>query len=869
MFKHFPTSQAILLSLVLMGLPLLNHAQIQVLEPEAEEKLQDSIPPEEEVQATPLSQIVREIEITKEEIRSIEKRLDLNKTNIDSLFPFYEEFLDQQKIEVDRFYTANPNREKVDNVITKWQGFKRYLNDWESNINELERRNSIILERLRLEEKTWELNYQNAVKENLPVELVENIRETLNRIVEVKTAIENRNNDLLTLESNINSEISQANQVIEDLTNLKWSRVYELFYQRIPPVWNTGFRGLDAPSRNENMNSLEITKVEIIRFLNRSKNSLPLFLLLVGLIVAFIQYCKNAFKKYPDIEPDTALFQYRKVLTKKYIAVIFLLSLLLARYFFIPVPKLFLDISSLLILICSVPIVWIRMNDRYKGLVYFAILIFVLNSLKSHVWFNAEQYRLFLLLETLIVILVIYFFTKPYFKTLKETEDKFTRLLLKLVPFIYVLAIIAILADLTGYVNLADFILKISTRSGTLIIWFFALLLTCNSIFLSIIHRHYRVKAIYSPEEKLLTEKKVLRIIKVVLVFIWILIFLNLIDQLNPIVNFVEEILSEPYLIGQISFTLNDVFTFLLILVLSFLITRIIAFIFNDEDGFLRFLKLPKGVPTAISIVIRYLVIAFGIVFALSSLGINLSEFNLMAGALGLGIGFGLQTVISNFISGLILVFERPILKGDTVEVDNLLGTVNRIGIRSSNITTFDGAEVIVPNNNLISNDLINWTLSNNTKRVEVFVGTTYGSDPNKILKILYTVAKNHKHTLPEPPPQSLFLNFGDSSLNFTLRFWVHYENWLQARSDVSIDIYNAFKEADIHIPFPQRDIYIKSMPGDRGKEEPEDSNGPDLEDTSVPEVKVPIEHRERPRDTKSTKQPDPSEPEPGEEREE
>jgi small-conductance mechanosensitive channel len=233
----------------------------------------------------------------------------------------------------------------------------------------------------------------------------------------------------------------------------------------------------------------------------------------------------------------------------------------------------------------------------------------------------------------------------------------------------------------------------------------------------------------------------------------------------------------------------------------------------DDGQGVLKFLKLPKGVPAAISLVIRYFIIAFGFVLALSSLGINLSKFNLMAGALGVGIGFGLQTVISNFISGLILVFERPILPGDTVEVNNLLGKVSRIGIRSSSIRTFDGAEVIVPNNNLIANDLINWTLSDSVKRVEILIGTTYDANPNDVLKILFTIANDFPDILKDPPPLALFSNFGDSSLNFRLLFWVPYEIGLQIKSDVSIEIYNRFEEANIEIPYPQRDIHIKSMP--------------------------------------------------------
>lgn len=241
--------------------------------------------------------------------------------------------------------------------------------------------------------------------------------------------------------------------------------------------------------------------------------------------------------------------------------------------------------------------------------------------------------------------------------------------------------------------------------------------------------------------------------------------------------------------------------------------TSIVSFLFDSGEVSFTLIKVPKGVPAAISLVIRYFIIGFGIVLALSSLGIDLGKFNLMAGALGLGIGFGLQTVISNFVSGLILVFERPIHVGDTVEVNNLLGTVHRIGVRSSSIITFDGAEVVVPNNNLIANDLINWTLSDSIKRVEILIGTTYGSDPNQILKILMEAAMSSKDTLKNPSPQALFSEFGDSSLNFKLRFWVHYEVGLQAKSDVSIEVYNQFAKHGIAIPFPQRDLHIKNMP--------------------------------------------------------
>jgi len=148
-------------------------------------------------------------------------------------------------------------------------------------------------------------------------------------------------------------------------------------------------------------------------------------------------------------------------------------------------------------------------------------------------------------------------------------------------------------------------------------------------------------------------------------------------------------------------------------------------------------------------------------------------------------------------------------MEGDTVEVDTLLGRVSNIGIRSSTLTTYDGAEVVVPNSNLISNQLINWTLSDNKKRVEIKVGAAYGSDPNQIIDLLLQAALQHDKVLKDPEPRPLFTGFGESSLNFRLLIWVRFEDGLQTQSDVEINVYNLFKANNIVIPFPQVDVHF------------------------------------------------------------
>ena len=141
------------------------------------------------------------------------------------------------------------------------------------------------------------------------------------------------------------------------------------------------------------------------------------------------------------------------------------------------------------------------------------------------------------------------------------------------------------------------------------------------------------------------------------------------------------------------------------------------------------------------------------------------------------------------------------------------MGQVKRIGIRSSNVKTYDGAEVVVPNSNLVSNDLINWTLSDNRRRIEIKVGVAYGSDPNKVLELLKNVALDHERVLEDPEPLALFEEFGDSSLNFRLLFWVYFEDGFITKSDVAIGIYNILNENNINIPFPQVDLHVKDNP--------------------------------------------------------
>jgi small-conductance mechanosensitive channel len=243
------------------------------------------------------------------------------------------------------------------------------------------------------------------------------------------------------------------------------------------------------------------------------------------------------------------------------------------------------------------------------------------------------------------------------------------------------------------------------------------------------------------------------------------------------------------------SVSLGGVLAFVLTLYVSILISRFIRFVLNEDV--LPHLSLPRGVAATISMLVNYFIIALGFFIAVSAAGFELSQFALIAGALGVGIGFGLQNIVNNFVSGLVLIFERPVQIGDTVQLGELRGQVRRIGIRASVVRTFEGAEVIVPNGNLISSEVINWTLSDRTRRAEVFVGVKYGTDPKSVLELLVRAARSHEEVLEFPEPRALFRGFGESSLDFSVRFWTAgAEDWLRISSDVTVAINDALNEA-------------------------------------------------------------------------
>jgi small-conductance mechanosensitive channel len=279
-------------------------------------------------------------------------------------------------------------------------------------------------------------------------------------------------------------------------------------------------------------------------------------------------------------------------------------------------------------------------------------------------------------------------------------------------------------------------------------------------------------------------------------------------DLLEPLGAFTQIPL---YSIGDTTITLGTMLYLTVLVVALFYITgKLKTWI---VEGLLLRSQVELGVRHAVGNIVRMVFLALGLIIILQTTGINLSSLTVLFGALGIGVGFGLQGVTNNFVSGIILLLERPIKVGDRIEVGNVNGDVINISPRATTIVTNDNIAIIVPNADFISSKVVNWSYTNRNVRFNFPVGVSYGSDPEQVRSVLLEVARAHHGVLKEPGPSVLFDSFGDSALNFVLRVWTRDFSTVPGvlRSELYFAISRAFKEQGIEIPFPQRDLHIKS----------------------------------------------------------
>ena len=284
---------------------------------------------------------------------------------------------------------------------------------------------------------------------------------------------------------------------------------------------------------------------------------------------------------------------------------------------------------------------------------------------------------------------------------------------------------------------------------------------------------------------------------------------------LNAIQDKYGQFVAYTWSFGEASLSLQNIIDFVVILLIFYLISNLVQIIIQDE--LLPRFDLRKGLPLGMAILTRYVILFLGFVLAMSAAGISLSKLNLIIGALGVGIGFGLQNIVSNFVSGFVIIFERPLHIGDIIATGTIEGEVTAIGLRSSRIRTYDGAEVIVPNNNLVANEVVNWTYNDKRRRVERFVYVEGGTNPRHIKQIIDGVLTAHKGLIENGESEAFFLGFDNDALKFRVLMWMNAE-YVKNPSEVLMDLYEALTSNGYKPYIPVQKVVLSEHQVSSGK---------------------------------------------------
>lgn len=664
-------------------------------------------------------------------------------------------------------------------------------------------------ETIKIEKEKWQLT--KAVVNTLgeTSEMTNRINAILSLVENAEAPLKVRQESVLKMENKITDALLSIDDLRLRLERIKVQIESQILSKDCPPIW----RAFDTPLNKVNV--VAIFKNNFYRnlqfiqvFFYQSKSQLVIQFLIFVISLLLLLYLQSQLNqlKIPLSENELSMSTY---VTSRFLGAALLISLLSGGFIYESVPTSVRGFFVMCFIVACSLILPLKLERKYRNYIYLLFSLFLLHGIEFIVDNELIFNRLVILLESFLCFLIFFKLFRNKSHLFQFMEGVWWKFIWQMAYILYAFIISSVIANFLGYFNLAALLTKISFYALLFAIVSSVSQMVLQSTITLFLHTKLGNQSHLISQNRNLIKKRLHTVLEYLLVFLWLKVTLTSIGYYQKLIAWLVGILDTHWTIGSSVISLKLILTFILILVIVKLCSSAAKKILNDEI-FPR-ITLPRGVPGATSMLVSYTIGGVGFYIALSSTGIDLNKFGLIAGALGVGIGFGLQNVVHNFISGLILAFERPIQVGDTITVGTLTGIVKSIGIRSSLISTYDGSDVIVPNSELISKEVINWTLSNQTRRREIRVGVAYGNHPEKVLDIFRKVVRECPDVLNYPSPLCLFDGFGDNSLDFRILFWVPVDSALSIQSTLAIAIYDALAEARIEIPFPQRDVHIKS----------------------------------------------------------
>ncbi len=704
------------------------------------------------------------------------------------------------------------NRRDLKVSKIEWKEYHSNVRNAQSILKDRTEEVTNIHDEIDLALNKWRKAKEKLVSTNESKDILTSLEYIIQTLQEISQATYERLNSVFSIQKELTKQILTIDEAITEigLAELQIQKDYFVFDSE--PIWkskNVGITVLDSTTVKSNsfsdriQSGLKKNKDQINEFISQNSKTAILQILFILTVLALIFRVNSNWKNHVN-ELINPIEKQAEVVLSNPISASVVLGILISAFFYDRLVPAFAELHILLILIGTIILLPKLTNKRFRLFLYLIFFVYLFHTYEVLLDSKTNLLRWGMIMEAIVLIISLVLGARIIRKTpeLFEPINK----IFNVFALIYItILIVSILANIFGMVSLSGLLINgilTSTVLG-LVVYLSIKIVTSLVLLFFKLRKNYNIQALSTMVNA--TNQRVRPILNWVGLFVWFMFTLKGFDVYKFIFTGINDLMLVTWEIGKMTISLGGMLSFLTIFIVTLILAKLIATIFLD-DWMIKI--LPRGVAPAISLVLRIMVVGIGLYIALSAAGIDLSKLSWMFGALGVGIGFGLQNIVLNFISGLILAFERPINLGDTIEIDQEMGIVTNIGIRSSNIKSYSGYEAIIPNGDLISKKVINYTLSNRDRRSKILMKTAPNADPEKVITLFNEMALDDPRVRSNPAPKTYFYGYDENgSLSFALLYWTTFSDTLKTDSAIALKIFAKLKEEGIQSPAPVRRI--------------------------------------------------------------
>ncbi|RLA69748.1 MAG: hypothetical protein DRG09_05045 [Epsilonproteobacteria bacterium] len=742
------------------------------------------------------------------DLKSMQERIDKEKKKTKDMHEAVEPYAHLISLLLENSNYKNiskQNARELQKMQSELAVYLKQLMGWERILKSSIQTYDVYSERLKKYSTLWSQTHSNAVAENTPDAILDNIVSVITDVEVLQNSLKTEYDKTLIDSQIITNKVLTLEELDTQLQETEISIRNKIFYQNKEPLF-------DLLSENRFSFSTYIENVytvmaeknnERIVYFQTHEELFLKFVIVMLLSMVFVLYYNNLYRKRKLFASKESFHKKMFFFIGRPFSTFFIFFMLIITALFPDKPHAVTEMQLIILIVPVIRILQTIVNKEYYKYIYVIFTLFILHLMVKNAMEYELENRIFLFL-----INIALFATVGVILLKKVLSVLYDNMASKLGSYLLLLSLLFLFvagaANLYGSVLLSSRLIDgvlVSIYSSMV---FYALYTILTGYVVIILRRRISTASNMLDKYSKNIEDTTRLLLKIWMFSWWFLVVVKVVGIHSYLLTFKNDILAFSWQIAEATISVQSVFDFILIVLGTWVLARLIKTILEVEV-FARF-TFPRGMPTAILTISNYIIIISGTIIAFTSLGVSAQQFALIFGALGVGIGFGLRNIIANFVSGIIMVFERPVQIGDVIEVDKTMGEVQSIGSRASTLKTFDGSEVIIPNADFIAKEITNWTLSDKHRRKVVNFKVDFDSDIEMILEIMKEVALAHPDVLKEPEPLAAFQGFGEYYLEFKLYFWLS-SNLIVAPSDVSIGIYKALKEAGITMPVPKREL--------------------------------------------------------------